>query len=345
MKNDSNLLLLSTLPINRKITNNMFININSEYEENKVVKYINMINIPIIKHLMIIANIAKEIKSKKGDDSIVICDVLNLSIFIGSLFGAKLSKKKCVGIVTDIPNIIYRSRMLMVLSKFLISKCDYYILLTKYMQNSIKTKGKPSIVIEGHADLKMINRSNDIKKKYKKKICHYAGRIDKKYGIEILINGFIAANIKNAELHIYGEGDFAKELMTICQKNNSIIYYGILPNELIIEEQIKSTLLINPRPSCEDSSKYAFPSKNMEYISSGTPLLTTLLPGMPNEYLKYVYIVSDETIEGYKNCLNDILNKSTEELHSKGLLAKNFALENKNNVLQAKKIIDMIKGN
>ena len=62
-----------------------------------------------------------------------------------------------------------------------------------------------------------------------------------------------------------------------------------------------ATLLINPRFSNEEYTKYSFPSKNMEYMASGTPILTTKLPGMPKEYYEYIYLFEEESIEGMKN--------------------------------------------
>ena len=58
-----------------------------------------------------------------------------------------------------------------------------------------------------------------------------------------------------------------------------------------VAEELKATLLVNPRPTTEEFTIYSFPSKNMEYMASGTPLLTTKLPGMPEEYHQYVLAI------------------------------------------------------
>ena len=105
---------------------------------------------------------------------------------------------------------------------------------------------------------------------------------------------------------------------------------------------MKVTLLINPRPTNEEYTKYSFPSKNMEYMVSGTPILTTKLPGMPKEYYKHVYLIEEENVDGLKNILIDILNKPVEELYKFGNGAKEFVLNKKSNIMQAKKIINMI---
>ena len=81
----------------------------------------------------------------------------------------------------------------------------------------------------------------------------------------------------------------------------------------------------------------------MEYMASGTPVLTTVLPGMPKEYHSYVYLLEDETADGITRKLKEVLANSDETLFQKGMEARKFVLEQKNNVIQASKILDMLK--
>ena len=78
-------------------------------------------------------------------------------------------------------------------------------------------------------------------------------------------------------------------------------------------------------------------------MASGTPVLTTCLPSMPKEYNKHVYLIKDESVEGYKNALNNIFNLTDEELIKKGNDAQNFVFKQKNKKAQTKKIIKLIK--
>ena len=93
----------------------------------------------------------------------------------------------------------------------------------------------------------------------------------------------------------------------------------------------------------EEFTKYSFPSKNIEYMASGTPLLTTKLPGMPKEYYPYVFLIENESVEGYAKALERVLAQSDEELYVFGEKAKDFVLEKKNSFEQAKRVIELIK--
>ena len=80
-------------------------------------------------------------------------------------------------------------------------------------------------------------------------------------------------------------------------------------------------------------------------MASGTPLLTTKLPGMPQEYYPYVYTFEKESIDGYLEALQLVLSKTREELRLKGISAQKFIVEKKNNVCQCQRIINLIKNN
>jgi glycosyltransferase involved in cell wall biosynthesis len=128
-----------------------------------------------------------------------------------------------------------------------------------------------------------------------------------------------------------------------CKMDERIKYFGVVPNDKVIEAQLKATLLVNPRPSNVEFVKYSFPSKNMEYMASGTPMVTTALPGMPDEYYNYVFIFSEETIEGFATTLKRILALSEETLQWKGEKCKSFVMEKKNNIIQTKKVLNLFR--
>ncbi len=113
---------------------------------------------------------------------------------------------------------------------------------------------------------------------------------------------------------------------------------GRVDNKEVVEKERQATLLVNPRPVNEEFTLYSFPSKNMEYMVSGTPVLTTRLPGMPEEYYNYVYTIGGEGAGAVTEALKKLLEKPQEELFKKGEAARRFVLNKKNNVLQAERI-------
>lgn len=277
---------------------------------------------------------------KQNKDAGVICDVLNFSVSTGAILAARLMGRKVVGIITDFPEMLSgKCGLKESLHWKIIHKCTGYVLLTEAMEKRVRPGAKPYLVIEGQVDSAMEEQSNCLENKWSGLNCVYAGGLHKKYGIETLVKAFILADVPNSFLHIYGDGDFVPELRHIT--NDHIIYHGIVPNSEVVAAEIASILLINPRPTTEEFVKYSFPSKNMEYMASGTPVLTTNLPGMPEEYKDYVYIFDDESVQGMARKIREVLSLPTKGLYRKGKAAKEFVLNEKNNIRQAHKILQL----
>jgi glycosyltransferase involved in cell wall biosynthesis len=192
------------------------------------------------------------------------------------------------------------------------------------------------------ADAPTVETAEKWEKETGKKVIIYAGSILKLYGIQNLTEGFIQADLPNTELWVYGDGDYREELMEISKKYPSVVYKGVRGNQEVVDSEIRAALLVNPRPVAPEYTKYSFPSKNMEYMVSGTPVLTTKLPGMPEAYYPYVYLLEDESPEGVAKKLREVLQLPMAERNAKATRAREYVLRHKTNVAQAEKIMDFL---
>lgn len=335
--------VIANPPVNRSVMSKSLIWLPQEAEGNANYHYIPAIRNPVLKLLAVAAGTFFKTLCFAKRDSIVVVDILNCTTAFFALLAARIKGCRSVGIITDLPDMLGGNAIFKKMANYGISHCSHYVLLTQAMNDYIQNPGKPYVVLEGHADISMAKKNTSLEMKKHPRICFYAGGVSKQYGLGNLVEGFRKANISNAQLHIFGPGDYVEELQQIAAEDPRVYYGGMLMNQEIIEKELQATLLVNPRPTCEEFVKYSFPSKNMEYMASGTPLLTTVLPGMPKEYYPYVYLLQDETPEGISESLKTIFSKSDEELLEKGKAAKAFILNNKNNVVQAAKIIEMLK--
>lgn len=285
---------------------------------------------------------------KKDRDTVLIFDYLEP--YVHWVTRVKNSKK--VAIITDFPEDLYNTniqklRLSSIKNKFrikelynIINHSDYYVGITDALLHKINQDAKPQITIEGLVDSSNKLSNNVIKKN--KKVCLYSGALHKRYGIEILVNAFKSNILENYELHLYGWGDCVEFINNTCKMYNNILYFGNIDNSTVIRRQSEATLLINPRPIKEDFTKYSFPSKNLEYMLSGTPVLTTKLPGMPNEYYDYVFLISAENPNNLALEIKKIFDLPKEILIDKAKKARSFVLKNKNNIAQTKRILSLI---
>jgi len=346
--------VLSSLPISPNGHTRKIWNIKTDRWHGVSFNYVFTLNIPIIKNLIVfILTFSKVLfwrfKNLK-EDKIVISDILNISVFWSAFLACKITNQPIAVIITDLPvhmvsdsrNLSFFKRVYLKLGSFIIRHVDYYIGLTEQMNVEVNPLGKPFLVMEGLVDEAILSLNHEVIPYKEKKIILYAGGIYEKYGVKKLLDAFVDLKDENYELHIYGDGDLEDAMTNYTELDTRIHYFGVVPNSVVLQELFNASLLVNPRPASEEFTKFSFPSKNMEYMVSGTPLLTTVLPGMPKEYHEYVYLLEDESLEGFRNTIQEILSKSSTELNAFGKKSKDFVLNNKSNVIQAKRIINFL---
>lgn len=329
-------------PVNRQVMEKPWIPLPQETEGGAHYRYIPAIRNPALKLAAVGLGTFFTTCKLAGKDTAVVVDCLNRVTALAALGAARLRRRPCVGIVTDLPDLLGGSRFSKKMANFVIRHCTHYVLLTEAMNGYLNQKGKPYVILEGHADIAMADRQPSLEQKASPRVCFYAGGVRKQYGLQNLVEGFRQADLPDAALHIYGPGDYVPELEAIAREDSRIYYGGMLLNSEILDREMAATLLVNPRPTNEEYVKYSFPSKTMEYMSTGTPVLTTVLPGMPQEYHEYVYLLPDESAEGIARQLKGVLGQSQQTLFEKGQRARAFVLEEKNNRVQSKKILDML---
>ena len=287
-------------------------------------------------------------------DKIILCDIFASSCSMGSVVAAQLMRTPKTMLLTDMlipPATISQDTKKWWWKMFFkmrvrsqengLKKYDGFIFLTKYMNMTYNPNQKPYIVMEGSVDHTFIPKT--LTQKVSPRVIMYAGAIEAEYGFDTLVRAFISLSQQDIELHVYGGGKFVENLLEFQQIDSRIQYKGVVTNEEIIIAEQEATLLVNPRYSNQEFVKYSFPSKTSEYMLSGTPVLTTKLSGIPDEYFKYLYAFDEETIEGYAHKLNEILSLPNEELKQTGLKAQEFVLKNKNNTIQAQRIEEFFR--
>ena len=276
-------------------------------------------------------------------DTLVLCYGLIVSASAGARAAARLLGRPVSVIVSDLPEELGSGKAMALAAKDL-TRYDGYILLTEAMNSRVNPQGKPYLVMEGMADRGLADRENRLDDKAPGRVCLYAGMLHARYGILRLVEAFQMVKNPQARLVLYGAGDAREAIQEAAKADGRIQYRGVKDNAAVVEAEFAASLLINPRPSDEAFTKYSFPSKNLEYMASGTPVLTTPLPGMPQAYLPYVYLFEGETPGEMAKTLEALLALPPQTLHEKGLAARAFVLENRSNLAQAARLLAFLEG-
>lgn len=324
--------------------------------ENISAQIVSAINLPFLKqkdHAKgVYKKLLKWLKENKEDK--------NKAVLVYGLYPAVVKKILqlckdneccCFAIITDIPKTMFTYTNNGSLLKKLFSKryranaiklqnlFDGYVYLTKQMHEEV-APNKPYTVVETIADSTIFDGINITDKSTPPAIM-YAGALYKKYGVDKIIEVFENLNT-DARLWLFGSGDYEQEIQIKQKQNSKICFFGRVCREEVLQREKGASLLLNIRNPNEEFTKYSFPSKTIEYMLSGTPLVTTKLSGIPKDYEGYVFFVNYEDTKGIANRIDELLC-NREELIKFGNKARTFVIEQKNNTIQSKKIIDFIK--
>jgi len=306
------------------------------FEDKKIANnYIPFFN---LKYLRIISKTISTIyysfkyySNKKNKKGVIVYSV-HIPYLIAGLFISKIFKIPLIGIWTDPPgvktdrdNILQKNirKLEYKICKKIMNNFDKAIVITKQFGEKFLPE-KKYLVVEAISDKKQydensitnfINKSN-INKKIK---IVYTGTLDKKYGIDRLVQAFYETKNNNVELHLYGKGDYEENIKQALKETKNIKYGGHLTKDKILDVQKNADYLINVRDPSEEFVKYSFPSKILEYMTSGTPVITTMLPGMPQDYAQHLIILKNNSVKTILNEINHLDNSYEKHL----IIAKN----------------------
>ncbi len=342
-KNGYNVLTLSAPPITKHNTSACWVSLKKVKDGKITYKYLPVFNVVGVRNILtMVSSFFGTFFALIGRRGAVVCDVLNVSVALGAVIAGRVLGKPCIGIVTDVPELMVtgHSEKQVKYCHKIIGDCTHYVFLTEAMNERLNPKAKPYTIVEGICNEELeYSKTSDSSEK----ICLYAGLLDAEYGVKTMVEAFIKANVNDSKLYICGKGPYTEELKEIARNNPSIEYKGVLFNNDVVEMEKQATLLINPRPSKGEFTKFSFPSKIMEYMTSGTAVLATKLPGIPDEYYDYIYSFSGETVDQMTQSIKDVLSLEKCELDEKGKTAYDYVTLNKSAKAQAKKVLDFVK--
>lgn len=305
-------------------------------------KYINRVN---CKKAMIKAADEWCKTRYKGSDVIVfVYSMRSAPMATACRIKEKIPQAKIYLIITDLPQFmdLGQSRVKAALKKFdwqsikkMQKKFDGFILYAEKMAEYLEIPSNKWIVMEGSYD----TAEQITAVKEKKKAVMYSGKLDEQYGIKMLVAAFMSIQDMDIELWITGGGNTEGYIKACAKKDNRIKFYGFLPSRQdVLQKQAEASLLVNMRLPSEPASGYCFPSKLFEYMATGTPVLSFDIAGIPREYLQYLYVVKQETVDALAKAIEETLSLDEASLQEQGNGAREFVINEKNTKTQCSKM-------
>ncbi len=265
--------------------------------------------------------------------------------------GKKFGTKTC-GLISDLPAYLYKmheTKGLKTLMTDHYSKkmvrlqtgFDSYILLTEHMAKKMDIEDKPAVLVEGFSDASIFDITDDVPKNEQKTVM-YAGALSKSFNIDKLLDGFMQTK-GDYKLWLFGYGDLIDYIKECEQKDSRIHYFGKVDRKDLLEHQKAAHLLISVKSPDEDHANYAFPSKILEYMTSGSAVASTKVGGIPKEYFDYIYPIENDSAEAICACIEEVFAQDEAVLIQKGEASKAYALDAKNYKTQGKRIVEFLE--
>ena len=225
--------------------------------------------------------------------------------------------------------------------KYGLKMADTFVLLAKGMEKYVPRAINNNVVVEGiggdHFPRPIFKEDTHIK------TLLYTGSLGVHTSIKELVQAFMLTTNDSFRLKICGSGVYADYIKEMSEKDNRIIFCGSVSRDEAVSLQKEATVLINPRLPSVPDTPFSFPSKTIEYLASGTPMIGYKLIGIPEEYYKYFYIPEDESIEALTRLISDVLLLPSSKLYQRAMESWTFIVTQKTAVRQIKKMIEFLE--
>ncbi len=312
---------------------------------------LSLINIPLIKQLWYnvqahnaIHRWIKKIGNNEG--KIIMYDLLRP--YLKTLSYLKNDRIKTYTIIADLPNEFgynkdergfkaFVKKRIGYQNMKLVGNLNYFGVLTKQMSEPLHLKESLCAVIEGFSNEKRFFTPLD----YDSQIILYTGLVSVEYNIDGLLTAFSLLEGDQYQLWICGLGPSVELVKEYAKKDNRIKYKGSIPLSKVATIQSKATVLVNPRLNNGEFTKYSFPSKIIEYLSTARPVIAYKLSGIPDVYYNYLIPPKDDTPECLSALMKQVLDLSLEQKREIGLKGREFVIERTRPYMQMKKLLSL----
>ena len=315
------------------------------------------VNLPVLKHisraLTTFAGIKKAVKNAPGEE---IC-LLTYDVRLGIAMAMNRAKRRfphirtCI-VMPDVPTevlaastggkVSFKARMWAKVKMKFIRRFDSYVFVAEPMKEVVDVSKKPYTVVEGiynNHQPPLAEPTTD------KKVVFYSGQLNPAYGMENLLEAFVNLYKDHPEMELWlcGNGRLVPKIQELAETCPGIKFYGYVSGDRVRQLQAEAAVMVNPRQNVGGLTRFSFPSKTMEYLASGRPVLGYRLDGIPREYDEYIQYVGDNSIQALQDKLLEICSYSVEKRMEIGEKSRKFILENKNPKKQCSKIVTMLE--
>lgn len=274
------------------------------------------LNVLILKHISrFLACMSQGMRFLRASrpDVVLVHGVHTPFLLFARLLRHVMNVRICV-VMTDPPGVLREvdGRATRILKRFdrrlvrwLASGFDGAICLTPELATDFAPH-VPSLTLEGFANAELTFLRSKLTTGRSELDIAYAGGIYAEYGVRTLVQAFRSIKDPDARLHLYGRGPLDGWVTRQSEADQRIKHHGLVAHGELMQSLAQASILVNPRPMGQGFVRYSFPSKLLEYMALGVPVVTTRLPGVPAAYFQYVQVSDDDSAVALTDALESV---------------------------------------
>ena len=280
----------------------------------------------------------------------------NLSVPPGYIvwIASRITHSRMVAIVYDmdlpgitVPDSIWH-RLDFAQTKALMPRLDAIIGITEWIARDF-APDVPSICVPGGISDSLANRfsADDCRTRSSLPRVVFAGRLSTSNGIGLLLDALAAEPDMNVRLQLIGDGPLLARARSMSQTDVRLEVVGGLPHEAVLSAYATADAIVCLRLQETLRTPYLFPSKLIEAMAVGLPLICTIPHNAPVEIQsalrRLAIVVDSEQSESVVAALKVLTSDGMLEASRKARMLRLWAIENLSWHTQCQKMLEFIE--
>ena len=310
---------------------------------------VGFVNVTLLKHLTRFASgVLQGIAAMRAHRSeVVVVHSLPSAFLATALVAKKLLAIPVVVVATDPPDMVhpFDSRLSVMLKRvdqrliaWMLRRFDGIVGVTGELGRMLAPHA-PQMVMEGIATPVVASGPHEGGAAHSgPPIALYAGKVWDEYGVDLLVEAQQMAG-GAFDVEICGGGPDEARLREHTRDMPGVRVLGRLEADELAAAYRRATVLVNPRPLGRSDFDVTFPSKVLEYVATGKPVVSTRLRGIPGDYWDYVVPCDDNPAS-----LADAIIEAAREDETVATARRAFVARGKTAPAQGRRLVKFLEG-
>jgi glycosyltransferase involved in cell wall biosynthesis len=280
---------------------------------------------------------------------VVVCYNLSAPPGIFSFAAARITGAKIVGMIYDIeipgetvPRTAWR-RLDYAMQRFLLRRLDGTAVITDAIARDFGVR-HPHLRLDGAVTEELLNLTSPDASRGD----HAGGSItlvavgslDEANGFRLIAEAMSLLQRRDIDLLIAGDGPLRSFVEDLAARDSRVRYLGYVSTAEVYALYRRATAILCVRLVSLVRTPYCFPSKVIEAIGTGVPVISTAPAHFREEYGRFVTIIETDSGRAVAEAIESVLAAAPQHLRSRALAGRQYVSSQKRWEKVGKRFVD-----